>query len=102
MPAPRADRPRDAELAPPLRGEHDEDEEDEEDPGGDREGAERREEGHEGVALEVRGLDRVLLRLVDVQAEGAEHGLERLHDFVAQPGARPLVPAVGEEDVARA
>ena len=56
VPAPRTDRPRDAELSAPLGGEHHEDQEDEEDSGRDRERAEGREEGHERVAGRRRRL----------------------------------------------
>ena len=67
--APRADCTGDSELSPPLGREHHEDEEDQEQPGGDRERAKRRKEGHEGAPGEIGGLQRVRLRRLCFEGE---------------------------------
>ncbi len=69
--ASRADRPRDAELAASLGGQHDEDQEDEQDAGSDRERAERREERHERRALLVGELECVALRRPRLESRAA-------------------------------
>ena len=85
--------------SPPLGGEHHEDEEDEQDSRCDREGAERREKRHERAALNVGRSSASSLK-VDLEAQRPEHRCERSHDLVGQPDAGPLVPAVGDQDMA--
>ena len=91
MSAPRADRACDAELAPPLGGEHHEDEEDQEDARGDGERPERREERHEGVAGSVGVLDCVRLEGLDLESQLLGHGREERDDLSreASPGDVP-------------
>ena len=91
MSTPRADRACDAELAPPLGGEHHEDEEDQEDARGDGERPERREERHEGVTGSVGVLDCVRLEGLDLESQLLGHGREERDDLSreASPGDVP-------------
>ena len=96
MAAARADRARDPELTSPLGCEHDEDEEDKEDAGGDRERAERREDGHERRAGLIGRVQRVLLRVVGLEPELRKRGLHAVDDLSAQ--LRPALGPAGVRD----
>ena len=96
MTASRADRARDPELASPLGCEHDEDEEDKEDAGGDRERAERREDGHERRAGLICRVQRVLLRVVGLEPELRKRGLHAVDDLSLN--SRPALGPAGVRD----
>ena len=96
MTASRADRARDPELTSPLGCEHDEDEEDKEDAGGDRERAERREDGHERRAGLIGRVQRILLRVVGLESELRERRLHALDHLSAQ--LRPALGPTGVRD----
>ncbi len=76
MAAPRADCACDAELAPALSGEHDEDEEDQQDSRCDRERSECREHRHEHCARRVGSLECILFRVVCLEAERLDRRLQ--------------------------
>ncbi len=98
MSTPRADRACDAELAPPLGGEHHEDEEDQEDARGDGERPERREERHERVAGSVGVLDCVRLEGLDLESQLLGHGREERDDVGREAGAGDVPSSIRDCD----
>ena len=97
--APRADGAGDPELAPPLGGEHHEDQEDQQAAGEDREAAEGREDRHESVAFRVGGFERVALDRIDLEPPRRHDGIDDRRDLVGQLGAGELVAPVRDQHV---